>query len=246
MTSRTLDITPDRAARIAGFGYLVIIVAGIFAEVAVRSQLIVPGDAAATAANIMASEPLFRTGIASDLVMLTFDVVVAVALYVLFRPVSRVLSLLAASFRLVHAAVYGVTLLNLLAVLLLLGGGEHLAAFAPDQLHALATVLLGVHAKGYALGLVFFGFHCLVLGYLVFRSGFLPRILGILLFVAAAGYLTDSFAQVLLPGYGDLAGIFYVVVFAPAFIAELSLCLWLLFRGVGPAAPAAGAMTDDA
>jgi hypothetical protein len=246
MTSRTLDVTPDRAARIAGFGYLVIIVAGIFAEVAVRSQLIVPGDATATAANITASEQLFRTGIASDLVMLTFDVVVAVALYVLFRPVSRLLSLLAVAFRLVHAAVYGVTLLNLLAVLLLLGGAEHLTVFAPEQLHALATVLLGVHANGYALGLVFFGFHCLVLGFLVFRSGFLPRILGILLFVAAAGYLTDGFAHVLLPGYGDLAGILFVIVFAPALVAELSLCLWLLFKGVPTATTEPVAMADGA
>ncbi len=231
MTVRAVDLSQEQAARIAGLGYLIIIVAGIFAEVVIRSRLIVPGDAAATAAGILSSESLFRTSIAADLVMLTFDVVVAVALYVLLKPVSRTLSLLAASFRLVHTTIYGVTLLNLMFVLVLLGGAEYLAVFEPQQLHALVLLFLEGHSIGYALGLVFFGLHCLVLGYLILRSGYFPKVLGVLLIIAAAGYLTDSFAHVLLRDYEAYETIFYVIVFAPAFIAELSLCLWLLFKG---------------
>ena len=232
MTTRIADISPAAYARIAGLGYLIIIAAGIFAEFFIRSSLIVVGDATATAGNIAASQSLFRTGIAGDLIMLICDVVVALALYMLFRPVNKGLSLLAAFFRLVHAAVYGVNLLNLIIVALLAGGAGYLAAFQPAQSDALTMLFLSAHQYGYAIGLVFFGFHCMVLGYLVFRSGFLPKLLGVLLVLASVGYLVDSFANVLLPNYTDYESILVVVVFVPAFIAELSLSLWLLIKGV--------------
>lgn len=231
-TDLYLSVSPRGYARIAGLGYLIIIIAGIFAEFVVRSSLVVPGDAAATAGNIAASESLFRLGIAGDLVMLTFDIVVALALYVLLRQVNRGLALLATFFRLVHTAIYGANLLNLFVVLLLLSGAGYLAALGTDQLHSLVSLFLSAHGIGYAIGLVFFGFHCLLLGYLVIKSGFLPKLLGYMLLVAAAGYLVDSFAQVLLPNYAEYEETLMFVVFIPAFVAELSLCLWLLFKGV--------------
>jgi hypothetical protein len=164
--------------------------------------------------------------------MLLCDVVVAAALFILLKPVSRGIALLAAFFRLVHAAVYGVNLLNLFFVLRLLSGAEYLTVFETDQLHALVLLFLNGHSTGYLIGLVFFGLHCLVLGYLIFKSGYFPRILGVLLIIASLGYLTDSFANFLLPNYKAYETIFLLVVFLPAFIAELSLCLWLLLKGV--------------
>jgi hypothetical protein len=232
MPDRTVDTSPRVYARAAGLGYLIIIGTGIFAEFFVRSGLIVPGDAAATATNIVASETLFRAGLASEFVMLTCDVLLALALYVIFREVSRSLALLAAFFRLVHAAIVGVNLLNTYVPLLLLGGAEYLSAFGTDQLQALALLFLDAHSYGYVIGLVFFAFHCLVLGVLVLRSRYVPRILGILLLGASAGYLIDSFGRTLLSNYAAYEAIFALVVFGPAFIAELSFALWLVVKGV--------------
>ena len=231
MTSRIADLSQQKAAKIAGFLYLVIIIAGIFAEFFVRSSLIVAGDATATANNIAASEGLFRAGIAADMVMIMCDVAVALLFYVLFKPVSKSLALLAAFFRLAQAAVLGINLLNLFFVLQLLGGAGYLAVFGLDQLQAFVLLFLGAHSIGYSIGLVFFGVHCLILGYLVFKSGYFPRILGVLLMFASLGYLIDSFANFLLLNYEAYETIFSLVVFVPAFIAELSFCLWLIFKG---------------
>ena len=112
---------------------------------------------------------------------------------------------------------------------LLLSGADYLTVFETDQLHALVLLFLNAHSYGYLIGLVFFGLHCFVLGYLVFKSGYFPGILGVLLIFASLGYLIDSFANFLLPNYDATISL---VVLAPAFIAELSLCLWLLFKGV--------------
>lgn len=234
MTNDFSDLTFRRSAKVAGGGYLVIILCGIFAEFVIRSGLVVPGDAAATAANILASEGLFRIGMASDLVMLIFDVIVALALYVLFARVSKSLALLAVFFRLVHSAIYGLNLINLFFVLKLLGGTGYLSAFDQRQLQAQAMFFLDGHSYGYILGLVFFGVHCLLLGYLVYRSGFLPRIIGVLLVFASLGYLIDSFANVLMTDYADHADLFMLVVAVPAVIGELSFSLWLLIKGVNP------------
>ena len=227
------DATPIQAyARLAGLGYLVIIVTGIFAEFFVRSSLIVPGEAAATAANILASEGLFRMGLASEFVMLLSDAALALALYVIFRPFSRNLALLAAFFRLAHAAVVGGNLLNSYVPLLLLGDAALLASFPPEQLHGMVLLFLKAHSFGYVIGLTFFGVHCLVLGYVAARSGFVPRILGGLLILAGLGYLADSFGRALLTGYAEWEAVFMVVLFLPAFVGEVSFCLWLLIKGV--------------
>jgi hypothetical protein len=232
MTNRTAEPSLRKAARIAGLLYLTIIVAGIFAQFVVRSSLIVPGDATATADNIVASEGLFRLGIAGDLIMIMCDVALALVFYVLLKPVNRSLALLAAFFRLAQAAALGINLLNLFFVLQLLSGADYLAVLGADQSNALVLLFLDAHATGYRIALVFFGLSIFVLGYLLVRSGYFPRILGIGMIVAAFGYLIDSSANFLLPNYSDYEAVFSVVVFAPAIIAELSLCLWLLWKGV--------------
>lgn len=225
---RSPAISPVTHARLTGVFYLVIIACGLFSEVYVRSGLIVPGDAAATAGNIAASEALFRVGFVSDLVAFASDVAVAVLLYVLLAPVSRTLALLAAAFRLVGTAIYGVNLLNYFAALLVLAGGGYLTAFEPGQRQALALLFLDLHKHGYDLGLVFFGLHCLVLGYLLLRSDYFPRVLGVLMVLAAVGYLIGSSARFLFPQY--------VAAVAPVYVApligEVAFCAWLLTKGV--------------
>jgi hypothetical protein len=208
--------------------YAVIIVFGIFAEVVVRSRLIVDDDAEATAANILDSEWLFRLGFAADLVVFLCDVALAIVLYFLFRPVSRTLSLLAAAFRLTQTAVIGLNLLSMFGALLVLRDAEYLGAFTEEESEALALLLLDLHAYGYTLGLTFFALSTLVISYLVLRSGCMPRALGVLLGLAGIGYLGDSIAFFLIPGYD---GSVSPILLAPALVGEVWFALWLLLRG---------------
>ncbi|RMF01281.1 MAG: DUF4386 domain-containing protein [Chloroflexi bacterium] len=221
-----------KMARIAGVLYVIIIAAGIFAEFFVRQSLIAPGDAAATAGNIAAAEPLFRLGIAADLVMILADVALALLFYILLKPVSQPLSLLAAFFRLGQAAILAVNLLNLFVGLQLVTGAATVTALGAAQAQALGLLFLGMHGVGYTIGLVLFAASILLVGYLVFKSSDFPAILGVLLVVAAAGYFIDGFARVLLPNYGDIETILTLIVFLPAFIGELSFAVWLLVKGV--------------
>jgi hypothetical protein len=223
----------NRTARIAGILYVIIIVSGIFAQFFVRSSLILPGDAGQTASAVMGSESLFRLGIAADMVMIFADIGIAIAFFVLLEPVSRALSLLAAFFRLVQATVLGFNLLNLFFGLQLLrGGAGPLAVVAEGERQSLALMFFEMHGTGYAVGLAFFGLSLIVLGYLVMKSGYLPKVLGVLLIVAAGGYLTDTFARIILNDYAAYQAIFDTVVFGPAVLAEVAFALWLLFRGV--------------
>lgn len=224
--------TNTMTARAAGIGYLIIFLTGIFAEFVVRSSLIVAGDAAATADKIIASEGLFRMGIASDLIMISVDIGLALLFYVLLKPVSKPLAMLAAFFRLAQAIILGLNLLNLFVGLKLLTGADGLSAYSADQLQALGLVFLELQGIGYSIGLIFFALSLLVLGYLVYQSGYFPKILGILLVIAAFGYLADGFAKVLLTNYADYQATFDTVVFTPAFIGELAFALWLLFKGL--------------
>jgi len=174
-------VTPRLKARMAGGFYLLTIIAGVFAELFVRGALVVRDDAAATAANILAHEPLYRSGLAADLVMLACYAVVTLLFYELLKPAGRSLSLLAAFFSLLGLAVLAANALNHLAPLVLLGNSQHPGALETNQLQALALVSLRMHARGYAVSGVFFGFYCALIGWLVFRSGFLPRALGALM-----------------------------------------------------------------
>lgn len=232
MITRPAAASLRRVARLAGLLYLTIIVAGIFAEFVVRSSLIVSGDAAATAENIMASAGLFRAGIAGDLIMILADVLIAILFYVLLKPVNRTLALVAAVFRLAQAATLGINLLNLFFALQLVSGADYLSALGAEKSNALVLMFVEAHATGYRIALVFFAFSILVLGYLLVKSGYFPRILGIGMIVAAGGYLTDSLANFLLINYADYEAVLSAVVFTPAIIAELSLCVWLLWKGV--------------
>lgn len=229
MTNRAVETSPQVYARIGGALYLILILAGMFAVIFVRDKLIVSGDATATANNIIASPLLWRIGIAADLIMHVCDVPLMLIFYVLLRPVNRNLALLAVLFNLVQTAVLVANKLNLMAALFLLGSADYLKAFEPHQLHALSYLSLKLHDYGFGVGLIFFGCECLVIGYLIFGSGYLPRTIGVMMQIAGLCYLTNSFALLLAPAFAKMM---FPAILVPAFIGELSLCLWLLVKGV--------------
>ena len=231
MTDRIVDVSLGKSARIAGFGYLVIFITGIFANFFVLQSLIVPGDASATTNNIVANTLLFRFGTLSFVVMVIFDVVLAWALYVLVKPVNESLSLFSAWFRLVNATIFGVALYNLFVVAELTSGADYLNALDPVQFHTRVTLSLNTFDYTWLIGLIFFSVHLLFLGYLILKSGYIPKILGILLIIAGVGYLVDSLANILLVNYENYAGIFAMIVFIPAFVGEFVFMLWLLIKG---------------
>jgi hypothetical protein len=218
----------QRTARFAGLLYLIITVAATIAHFYVPSNIIVPGDAAATANNIINNETLFRVGgIGAELIVLLSEIILSVVLYVILKPVNKTLSLLAAVSRLAMTTIHGLNLINYFFVLLLLGGG-YSTVFAPDQLHALVTLFLDAHSYGFTIGIAFLTIHVFILGYLIFKSGYFPRILGILFIAAGFGYLVDSFALLLSTGYETTPG-FIAAIIA---ISEIAFPLWLLIKGV--------------
>jgi hypothetical protein len=229
MADRTVETSPQLYARIGGVLYLIIIVIGLFDEASVRDRLIVSGDAAATAANIMSHESLWRFHIAAELFLLICAVALLLIFFVLLRPVSRDLALLAVFFNLVSIGLEATTTMYLLEALFPLGTAAYLKAFAPQQLYAMASLSLKAHGYGFGVSLIFFGCFCLITGYLIFRSGYLPKAIGVLMQIAGLCYLTNSLALVLSPA---LAGRLFPAVLVPAFIGEASLCLWLLVKGV--------------
>lgn len=233
MTNRSTEASPLYYARVAGLGLLLMAILAMFSNFSVLEGLIVPGDAAATANRIIANEMLFRSGFISFVIVLILDVLVAWALYVLLKPVNKNLAMLAACFRLVYTAIFGIALSNFLNVLPLLSGAEYLTVFTKDQIHAQVLLLIDAFNNGWLIGLVFFGCHLLVVGYLIVKSGgYLPRIIGIFLIIASVGYVIDSTAHFLLPNYTDYKTIFLLIVAIPGVIGELSLAFWLLIKGV--------------
>jgi hypothetical protein len=224
-------ISLRKVAVISGIGYLVIFITGILSNFFVLEALVVPGDAAATAANIADGDMQFRLGILGFLIMVIFDVLLVWSLYELLKPANKSLSLLAALLRLVNGTIFGVALYHLFDVLQLLSSSAYLSIFEPGQIHA--QIMLSISAFNYTwlIGLVFFGLHLLVLGYLIVKADYIPKILGILLIAAAAGYIVDSFAHFLLSNYNDYKSIFTMIVVIPGIIGELSFTLWLLIRG---------------
>lgn len=217
----------QKTARIAGLLTLMIVVFAPFSVLYVPSILIVPGDAATTANNIMASEGLFRLSIVSDSIVFLIEIVLTVLLYVLLKPVSKTLSLVAAFSRLAMTIVQGINLLNHFFVLLLLSGATYLTVFPPDQLHAFVLLFLNAHESVVLIWGLFFGLHLFVLGYLIYMSGYIPKFVGVLLVIASLCYLIQSFGNILLPKYEE---IFATIGFLS--ISEIVLPLWLLIKGV--------------
>jgi hypothetical protein len=224
---------PPHHARIAGLIYLAIICLGLFGEVFVRGSLIVSGDASATASSIAGSQLLWRAGIAGDLLMQVLDVPLIVILYLMLKPVSHSLAMLSALLNVVQTCILATNKLALVSALVLLQPSAVASGLVLQHAQALAYFAIKIHGYGFAVGLIFFGFACLVRGYLIVKSGLLPRLLGILLGIAGVSYLVNSTALLLHPA---LASALFPAILLPAFIGELALSLWLLAKGVDASA----------
>ena len=216
-----------KTARIAGVLYLVNGMTGFFGIIYVPGRLIVSGNATATANNILASERLFRLGIASELICAVEFVFLFWILYRLLGGVNKTHASLMVILGLVFVPIMVVNTLSEIGALMLLHSADYLSVFDKRQLETMAMLFLDLHRYGYVVGWIFglFHFH---FGVLVFRSGFLPRILGVLLIAACFGYLVDSLTPLLLPGYANIVGRFASI---PLTLGEPAIILWLLIRG---------------
>ena len=204
-SNKKTAISLRKAARTAGIGFLIMFPLGIFAILIIISNLIVPGDAATTVNNIKANELLFGIGIASFLIILALDVVVALALYVVLKPVNKNLSLLMAILRLLYTAIMGIGLI------------------------ALALLFINAYSYGELIAYIFFIPHLFVLGYVIFKSGYIPRSLGILLIIASFCYLITLYGHFFIPK--ELYDPLNMIAMLPAAISEVSLGIWLLLKG---------------
>jgi len=221
---RSTETSPLVYARIAGVLYLFIAVSGIFNGMFGPSSLIVLGDAAITANNIMASESIFRLGIVNDLIAQTVGILLVLVLYKLLKPVNKNQALLMVIFALVGIPIVMLNLLNQFAAQLLLSGANYLTVFAADQLQALVMLFLNLDEHGFFIAHIFWGLWLFPMGYLVYKSGYIPRILGILLIIAGFGYLIDFVTFFFVPSFGPIKMF--------TFIGEVLFPLWLLIKGV--------------
>lgn len=219
--------TINKHARIAGLLYFFYMVMHITADVIGRSKLFVYGDAATTTQNILVFERQFRIAIMVDLLGAVLFLLTAWALYVLLKPVNKNIALLFLLLNLGGVAIYSGSLLHQLAALQLVSGADYLKAIQADQLQAMAMFFLYVYKNGYMIAQIFFGAWVFPLGYLVFKSGFLPKILGIVLMIHCFTWLLSVVQFFLLPDFSAITYVSYTV----GFIAEFGLAFWLLIMG---------------
>jgi hypothetical protein len=224
MTERTKKSSLSLMARIAGTLYLLTMLTGIFAEGFVSGRLVVSGDAAATAANILAHKGLFQLGFAVYLIEMACQTAMTALFYRLLKPAGRSVSLVAAYLGLTGCVIKTLSRLFFITPLFILGGAHYLSVFSTQQLQALALLFLKVNDHGAGIALVFFGFYALLTGYLMIRSTFLPRILGVLSVLGGLGWLSFLYPPL---GYGLFP---YIAAFG--LLGALSLIVWLLVKGV--------------
>lgn len=225
----------NKTARVAGLVYLVCIVTGIFSLMYVPSLIHVHGDATATVNNIIASESLFRLSIAVGAVGYIAFLILPLVLYRLLNPVDRNAAVLMVAFAAIFVPIDFVAIANQLDVLSILDGAKYQQAFTAEQLHARIMSLLDAYYNRTLVSEIFWGLWLLPFGYLVFKSGFLPKILGILLMLGCVSYLITFFGQILSP-HNEIPGF----VMLPASLGEIGICLWLLIMGVRKPTPSTG------
>jgi hypothetical protein len=231
MGGRTAEVSPQVYARVGGWLYVLIFVLAVIAMM-LQSAIVVSRDPAATAAHLVASQNLWRLSIVAELIMFSCDIPLAVIFFILLRPVNPALSLLSAFFRFAEAVI-GCTIVALHVVpLLMLGGAGYLKAVDPHELQAFALVAIKLYDYAFGIALVPFGIHCALLGYLIFKSTYLPKALGVLLVLAGFAYVLNSFALLAVPA---IAGATFIAMFATGVPAELGLTLWLIIFGVNVA-----------
>jgi hypothetical protein len=227
----TEKISLRKAAIIAGITMFIIAIAAAFAVGVVDTRLIVDGDATATMNNIKKSISLFKAGIFSWLIILICDIVISWALYIFFKQIDSSLSLLGAWFRLAYSIILGIAILNLVFVTILLSTDYQLLFNETEQLKSLLMLFVIAFHKMWSFGLIIFGVHLLIIGYIVMKSGFIPRILGILLLIAAFSYMFIHIMHLFLPQYDNITGLLEGILSLPMALGELGLGIWMLIKG---------------
>ncbi|MEA2058736.1 MAG: DUF4386 domain-containing protein [Actinomycetota bacterium] len=223
MTNRTL-------ARTAGVFYFILAVAGGFSQLYVRSTVMVPGDAAATAANVAERATLMRAGFLADLVNVTLFLLVALVMYAILEPVNEKVAVAMVAFNAVAVAIMSLNMLNHLGALLVATEPSYTAGLSLESSDALVALLLDMHGHGYLVAQIFFGLWLLPLGYLVYASGYFPRALGVFLMIGSAGYVADVVVTLLSPEFHSSLSLYLAM---PSGLAEVLFLLWLLTIGVG-------------
>jgi hypothetical protein len=234
MVHSTMAIPPKTYARIAGILYLIIAVVGGFSILYVPSVILAPGDAAKTAANLLANQGLFGLGVLADIVVMTTEIVLSAMLFVLFKPTSPTLSMIAMVSRLTMVLVMAINLLIYITPMLLLRDVDQ-GGLGIDQRQAAAQVLFEAHRYGIYIWDIFFGMHLAALGYLIVKSGYFPRLLGLAIVIGSLGYLLEGLLKVTFFENAAL-GTAVVVLLVVASVSELAFALWLLVRGPNIAA----------
>lgn len=229
MTRPSIDTSPQTYARLCGAIYLAVILLGGFAEGFVTNKLMVPGDAAASARNILAAPGLWNLGVAANLLVVLLAIPQLWLEYLLLRPAGRRLVLLSVLLGATSLAVESVSKLFLLAVLPTLSSADYLTAFSPQQVQMLAGFAFKLHNIAFNVALILFGLDCLVNGRLIYRSGYLPRAIGLALQVAGASYLAACGSALFFPALAELVT---MPLMGLVLLGESSLCLWLLVKGV--------------
>jgi hypothetical protein len=227
----TEKISLRKAALIAGITIFIIAIAAAFAVGVVDTRLIIEGDAAATLNNIKKSIWLFQAGIFSWLIILICDIVISWALYIFFKQTDSSLSLLGAWFRLAYSTILGIAILNLVLVTILLSTEHQLLFNETAHLKSLLMLFVTAFHKMWSFGLIIFGVHLLIIGFLVMKSSFIPRILGILLLIASFSYIFIHIMYLFLPQYDNITGLIENILSLPMALGELSLGIWMLVKG---------------
>lgn len=229
MKSMQLNLMTKNSVRFTGFLYLLVIIGAGFGQGYVRGSLVVPGNAAATANNILANEGLFRLGLVTDLIAFLIDAVISVLFYQMFKPYGRTLALVSAALRLLaHPAIGALNLLNHYLAAHVLSGADYLGVFDLAQLEALSQLFMDAHQYGYLIAGAFFGVHCFLLGLLIIRSDMIPGLFGLFMILASIGYFMETFGDLLFPG--NEAWLAWVVGLSAA-LGEVGLTLYLLIVG---------------
>ena len=230
MTNLIADLTQRKAVTLLRFMYPIWFVVALFGIMYVPSTLIVPGDATTTANNIIANELLFRMGIIGSLSTQIIHILVVLVLYKLFQPVNKNHASLMVVFGLVGVPIAMLNTLNRVAALLILRGADYLSVFETGQLHAQMMLFLDFNEHGVFIATIFWGLWLFPLGYLVYKSGYFPRILGIIVMIAGFGYVFDFLTHIILPNYANYKALFLPVVTILT-MGEVLFMIWVLFKG---------------